>query len=294
MNPLLQRMGYQAHDRVVIVHADDIGMCHASTALLDSLFGAGIVTSASVMVPCAWFATAAAWCRAHPNADVGVHFTLTSEWLHYRWGSVATHASGHGLHDAEGYFHRDTASVFAQADRVAAAHELATQYQRAVAFGMQPSHCDSHMGSVFGPGMFEAYMTISQQHRVPVFVPRLTVAQLEARGYDETVQQYQLEMLARIEAQGAPICDHLAMLPLHDATFGVDDTIGLVTGVAAGLTYLIGHPCQESDELKAIAPDWAGRVRDYAVMTDPTIKAAAQAAGVHLIGWRDIVPYVFG
>lgn len=288
MNPLLARLGYQAHERVVIVHADDIGMCHASTGILPTLFGAGMVTAASVMVPCPWFATAAEWCQAHPDADVGVHFTLTSEWQHYRWGCVMSHATTSGLHDEAGFFHRRTADVFAQADRVAVAHELAAQYQRALAFGMRPSHCDSHMGSVFGPGMFESYLAIGMQHRVPVYVPRLNDDQLQRLGFDEATRTYQRATLADLETRGWPLFDHMVALPLGDATFGVEDTIAMLTSLPAGLSYCIGHPAMQSPELQAIAPDWAGRVRDYAVMTDPEVAAEVRAAGIHLIGWREI------
>lgn len=288
MNALLARLGYQPHERVVIVHADDIGMCHAATGLLPTLFGAGMVTAASVMVPCPWFASAAEWCQAHPDADVGVHFTLTSEWQHYRWGSVSAHPATSGIHDDEGFFHRSTAEVFAQADRIAVAHELAAQYQRALAFGMRPSHCDSHMGSVFGAGIFEAYLAMSMHHRVPVYVPRLTDEQLQRLGFDEATRVYQQTTLADLESQGWPLFDHMVALPLGDAHFGVVDTIAMLTSLPAGLSYCIGHPALESAELKAIAPDWAGRVRDYAVMTDPEVAHAVRAAGIHLIGWRDI------
>lgn len=288
MNALLARLGYQPHERVVIVHADDIGMCHAATGLLPTLFGAGMVTAASVMVPCPWFASAAEWCRAHPDADVGVHFTLTSEWQHYRWGSVAAHPATSGIHDDEGFFHRSTAEVFAQADRIAVAHELAAQYQRALAFGMRPSHCDSHMGSVFGAGIFETYLAMSVHHRVPVYVPRLTDEQLQRLGFDEATRVYQQTTLADLESRGWPLFDHMVALPLGDAHFGVVDTIAMLTSLPAGLSYCIGHPALESAELKAIAPDWAGRVRDYAVMTDPEVAHAVRAAGIHLIGWRDI------
>jgi len=287
MNPLLQRMGYSASDRVVIVHADDIGMCHASTALLDSLFATGVVTSASVMIPCAWAPTAAAWCAAHPTADVGVHFTLTSEWTNYRWRTL-TDAHHNGLADATGFMPRSSAEVFDHANRDAIATEIDAQYALALAWGMQPSHCDSHMGTMFGTGIFERYMALGQRYQVPVFVPRQSDADLARRGFDAETRAAQMAMLQHIEASGMPFFDHMRWLELGDASAGLAATKQLFHELPAGLTYFIHHPSLDTPELRGIAPDWQARVRDLAVMTDPELRTFVEAAGIHLIGWREI------
>jgi predicted glycoside hydrolase/deacetylase ChbG (UPF0249 family) len=292
MNSLLAKMGYSPHDRVVIVHADDVGMCHASTTILPTLFGAGVVTSASVMVPCAWFGEAAAWAKSNPTADIGVHFTLTSEWQHYRWRALTTTTLGSGLVDDEGYFHRGVDAVFAQIDSIHAMREIQAQYQRAVAFGMRPSHCDSHMGTMFGVNTFGPYMSLSQQQRVPVFVPRLSEADLTRRGYDEATRTYQLATLQALEAQGVPVCDHMRFLDLGNPHQGLSDVKQLFAELPVGLTYFIGHPVIDTPEIRAIAPDWQARVRDFAVMTDPDLRAFVDAQGIHLIGWRDIQPHI--
>ncbi|NBU63149.1 MAG: ChbG/HpnK family deacetylase [Chloroflexia bacterium] len=287
MNPLLQRMGYSASDRVVIVHADDIGMCHASTALLDGLFATGVVTSASVMIPCAWAATAAAWCAAHPRADVGVHFTLTSEWATYRWRPL-TDAHHNGLADATGFMPRSSAEVFDHAQRDAVAAEIDAQYALALAWGMQPSHCDSHMGTMFGTGIFECYMALGQRYQVPVFVPRQSDADLARRGFDAQTRAAQMAMLHQIESSGMPFFDHMRWLELGDASVGLAATKQLFHELPAGLTYFIHHPSIATSELRGIAPDWQARVRDFVVMTDPELRTFVEAAGIHLIGWRDI------
>ena len=287
MNPLLQRMGYSASDRVVIVHADDVGMCHASTALLDGLFATGVVTSASVMMPCAWAAPAAAWCAAHPRADVGVHFTLTSEWATYRWRTL-TDSQHNGLADATGFMPRSSAEVFDHAQREAVAAEIDAQYALALAWGMQPSHCDSHMGTMFGTGIFESYMALGQRYQVPVFVPRQSDADLARRGFDAETRATQLATLQHIEASGMPFFDQMCWLELGDASAGLAATKQLFHELPSGLTYFIHHPSLDTPELRGIAPDWQARVRDHAVMTDPELRTFVEAAGIHLIGWREI------
>ena len=89
MNPFLQRLGFGADDRVVIVHADDVGMCHATIPAAADLFDAGLVSSAAAMVPCGWFPAAARHCREAPTIDMGVHVTLTCEWQTPRWAPIS-------------------------------------------------------------------------------------------------------------------------------------------------------------------------------------------------------------
>ena len=79
MNPALKQLGFDARDRVLIVHADDIGMCQATLPAIADLFEFGLVSSAATMVPCPWFPLAAAFCREHPTVDMGVHLTLNCE-----------------------------------------------------------------------------------------------------------------------------------------------------------------------------------------------------------------------
>ena len=110
INPHLKRLGFQADDRVVVVHADDIGMCHATLPAIDELMAIGLVTSASAMVPCPWFLEAASWHRRNPQFDLGIRLTLTSEWQHYRWGPLSCRDEGSGLLDDQGYFHGTTAT----------------------------------------------------------------------------------------------------------------------------------------------------------------------------------------
>src|ERR1700722_15526708 len=115
INPYLQQLGFQADDRAVVVHAGGIGIFHAPLPAIDELMAFGLVTSASVMVPCPWFLEAASWYRRNPQFDLGIHLTLTSEWPHYRGGPLSTRDEASGLLDDRGYFHGATADVRRQA-----------------------------------------------------------------------------------------------------------------------------------------------------------------------------------
>ncbi|MFM2308526.1 MAG: hypothetical protein RLY87_646 [Chloroflexota bacterium] len=291
MNPVLQKMGYGPHDRVVIVHADDIGMCQASTGILPRLFSEGALTAGSLMAPCAWFPAAAQWAAANPQADLGVHFTLTCEWDVYRWPSLT---GGATLHDDEGYQYRSMAAVFAAVSRADAHAEIAAQYARARRYGMIPTHFDSHMGTMFGAATLESYVAISQQTQTPAFLVRLDEARLRAGGFDAETAAYQVAHLATLEAAGVPLCDHMRWLDLGNPAQGIDDVKELFSRLPAGLSYVICHPAADTPELRAIAPDWQSRVRDYAVMTNPGLRRHIEAQGIHLIGWRAVQQALVG
>lgn len=288
MNPILAKMGYTPHDRVVIVHADDMGMCHASTAVLDTLFETGVVTSASIMLPCAWARPAVAWSVAHPQADIGVHLTLTSEWAQYRWRPLAHHDASHRMVDAEGYMPRSVAEVFGNADRSAIQHEIGAQHALATSWGLLPTHLDSHMGTMFGDGIVPHYLALGVRAGAPVFLVNQTAADLARLGFDEATQAYQLGIMQQLRDHGVPLCDNIRALDLGNAAAGLDATKQLFHDLPAGLTYFIHHPALDTPELRALAPDWQARVRDHAVMTSPELREYVQAQGIHLIGWREI------
>ena len=292
-NPILRRLGLADADRAVIIHADDVGMCQASVAAYAELADLGAVSSASVMVPCPWFLEAAACCRARPQADVGVHLTLTSEWQTYRWGPISTRDPASGLLDAEGCFHRDSASVQARARAEAVQAELCAQVERARAAGIDVTHVDTHMGTVLHPKFIEGYLRLALERRVVPMVLRLDEAGARARGLDAVTAAMLAREVADLEAQGVPLIDHIAGLPLDRPARRLDQVRKILRSLPPGVTHLIFHPALDTPELRAIAPDAAGRVADYQALASPELWRFLAGSGLHVIGYRalrDLLP----
>ncbi len=140
---LAERLGFPRDAKLLIVHADDVGVTHSVNAATIKALDTGLVNSASIMVPCPWFPEIADYAKAHPDLDFGLHLTLTSERVYYRWGPVASKDKVPSLIDENGYFHHDwNASPKINPREVGL--ELRAQINRAYAMGVRPTHLDSH------------------------------------------------------------------------------------------------------------------------------------------------------
>lgn len=170
----MKALGYDGRDRAVIFHADDVGMCQATVTAYQDLQGAGLLSSAAVMMPCAWAPAAAQVIRSLPTADVGVHWTLTSEWGAYRWGPL-TGGGNSPLVDAEGYFHAGVEEA-RQADAPTVRAELAAQLERALGWGLDVTHVDAHMGAAAHPNYLPDLTELALAHGLPPLFPRQTAA----------------------------------------------------------------------------------------------------------------------
>src|SRR4026207_2293364 len=113
---IAERLGYPRDAKLLIVHADDLGMAHSVNAATIKAFETGLVNSGSIMVPCPWLSEIAAFARANPQADLGLHLTLTSEWTSFRWGPVVPKDRVKSLLDKDGFFNLLETEAAAKAD----------------------------------------------------------------------------------------------------------------------------------------------------------------------------------
>jgi predicted glycoside hydrolase/deacetylase ChbG (UPF0249 family) len=293
-NPILKKLGFANTDRLVIIHADDVGMCQATLPALADLLDFGLVSSAATMVPCAWFPALAKFCREHPQADVGVHLTLNCEWTAYRWGAISTCDPASGLLDSDGYLYQSPSATDEHATPEAVQAEIQAQVQRALAAGMDVTHIDTHMGTVVHPKFAPGYVQLALQHRLPAMIPRADAAQLERHGMDPSSAATTVAFLRQLEEQGLPMVDTVIGMPLEQSEGNLDIAKKLLGDLPAGLTHFILHPAVDTPELRALAPDWAGRVANYQTFLNEDLRAFVRSAGIQVIGYRAIRDFLRG
>lgn len=267
---LAERLGYGPEARLLIVNCDDLGSSHAANVAIADSMRRGIGTSATLMVPCPWAYEAA---RAFEGLDVGVHLTLTAEYPGYRWRSLTGAAS---LHDADGFLPATAEEVFAKADVDDARAECRAQIDQALAWGVDVTHLDSHMGTVqTDPRFYAIYAGLAAEYDLPMRMVGAT---------DE--RKLGFESRAPAAALGRLYPDHF--IP----TWGRDTREVLTSRLPRlkpGVTEIYLHPVEDGPELrgydkKAVAV----RTGDYACAMDPALKAAIEAEGIRLISFRPI------
>ena len=286
-NPVLKKLGYSPDDRVIIIHTDDIGMCQATVEAFVDLVDFGLISSGAVMVPCPWFLEVAAYARAHPEADLGAHLTLTSEYDRYRWGPLTTCDPDSGLLDEQGFFHKTTQAVWDNADPEAAITELDAQVSRALAEGINLTHIDTHMGSIAHPAFIPGYIQLATRYNLPPMIPRLSAQALMAAGnVDENTAEMITGMVPTLEEMGYPLLDGLSGLELVDADDRLEQAKQALRVLKPGLTHFISHPAKDTPELRQITPSWACRVADYETFTSDALRNFIRKEGIQVIGYR--------
>ncbi len=270
MTTLAERLGYGPEDRVLIINCDDLGSCHAANLGVYDALREGVATSATLMVPCPWARDAASRYRGD---DVGVHLTLNSEHDRYRWGPI-THAPS--LLDGDGGFPRTVSDVWDHADLDEVRRELRAQIERAILWGFDVSHLDSHMGTLqLRPEFFDVYLDLAVEFALPL---RLSGASSE-RSIGFPFRRLAAE-------EGVLFPDHF----VHVRGVGSRRTIErVIDELRPGVTEVYVHPAADTPELRDVTDDWAARVDDHRlVAVDHSLRDALERADVRRIGYRPI------
>ena len=285
----LVRLGFAADERVVIFHADDLGMCHSANAAFADIVAAGVVNCGSIMVPCPWFNEIAIYARSHPEADLGVHLTLNSEWHSYRWGPLSTRDPASGLLDEEGYLWRDVASLHAHVDPAAAEGELHAQVERALAAGINLTHIDTHMGAVVHPQLVRAYLDLAQQYTLALQLHPIRQDEHLAQGAPAAQAEEMAGWIASLqERDDVLLLDRVAFFHSSSPQAIKQECRALLRGLPAGLTHLVYHPAQLSEETEAImgADVAACRMSEWQLASSLELAQIIAESGVRVIGYR--------
>lgn len=170
-----EKLGYPKGKKIIIFHIDDAGMSYEANQGTILAMEKGVANSTSVMMPCGWVPAYMKYVQQHPTTDAGVHLTLTSEWKGYRWFPISGREKVPGLLDKEGAMWSNVGDVVKHATPDEVEIEIRAQIARFRAFGVEPSHIDSHMGTLFGSAAFtERYIKVGIQEKIPVMLRAVT------------------------------------------------------------------------------------------------------------------------
>jgi len=278
---LQERLGHPRDARLLIVHADDLGVTHSVNAATIRALETGLVNSASLMPATPWFPEIAAYGREHPDADLGLHLALPSERTFYRWGPVASRERVPTLLDAAGYLHQnwtDATSIAPSEVEI----ELRAQIERALALGVKPTHLDSHQNRLYQTSqpLFEVFRRVARAYGLPMLLPREWFATWSYLGEglapDDVVIERVLTITPDVPAEGW-------------AAFYRDG----VDSLPPGVTELVIHPAFDDEEMRAFSREqatWgaAWRQRDFDYFMSAAFRQQLRQKGITLVTWREI------
>ncbi|HLK30004.1 MAG TPA: polysaccharide deacetylase family protein [Puia sp.] len=298
-----EKLGYPKGARVLILHVDDMGMSFDSNEGGIAALTKGVSNSCSVMMPCGWVPGFVHWLKDHPNIDAGLHLTLTSEWTDYRWVPLAGKTNVPGLVDKEGCMWPSVEEVVSHANADEVEKEIRAQLERARNMGFEPTHLDTHMGTLFGtPAFTERYIKVGIENHIPIMLPggHDALVQHDMHLPDMLIQQMRTTGKMVWNA-GLPVLDDLQNTSYdwkipddikNDdkklQQFKTAKYIEAVKSLKPGVTMMIMHCTATTEVFPHISASGAVRRGDMLAMMDPVFKKALESEKIILTTWREL------
>ncbi len=278
-----QRLGFDTNAKLLMIHADDAGLSHSENQATIQALEKGIVNSYSIMVPCPWFHEMAIFAKNNPNFDCGIHLTLTCEWETYRFGPVLPVSEVPSLVDEHGHFFKKREQLREYAKPEEVQKELRAQIEKALEFGLNPSHLDSHMYSVGAhPEFFEVYKSLGEQYNLPVLVNQ------------QLLQMVGLEPNANLNSNDFQIDQTFV------AKFNSFENEGLAAyyqsvleNLNPGINLILIHPAFDEHEMQGVTvnhPNFGTKWRqqDFDFFTSEKTREILKNHQIQLVTWNDI------
>lgn len=276
--------------RRVVLHEDDVGMCHGANTAFVELSRLGTCSSGSVMVPCPWFLEAAEDAAANAALDLGVHLTLNSEKRHYKWRPLTAPRQSAGLTDALGYFFEDVATTRGKAAPDAVEAELTAQIEAAYAAGIDVTHLDAHMGAALSPEFCDIYIRLGLRYRLPILLTRSIAAYAPNDNLVGVSEGAHRRGVDAARAAGFDIFDAALQTTWGRPRAQPAEPAykALIEGIGGGLTFVCLH-FNAPGELELIEPRSAYiRTEEFHVFRDAGFRAWLAAQDIDVIGMRTL------
>ncbi len=265
-------LGYPAEARLLIINADDFGMCHSVNEAIFGALKAGIVRSTTLMAPCPWALHAMHFLADHPDIPFGVHLTVISDWADYRWGPVTPRERVPSLINQAGYFYNfeHMPEFLAQVRLDQLEMEFRAQIEFVLAAGLKPTHLDWHSLRLNGKtDILELMLKLAREYGLA----------LRAAGRS---------WIDNVQSQGLPTNDYDFLDSyLLDPITKADRYAELLRELPAGLSEWAVHPGLDNPELLTIEPGGNHiRQTDFDFLTSQPAKDIVQDEGIILLDYR--------
>jgi len=276
---IAERLGHPRDAKLLILHADDIGVAHSENAASFDALDKRAVNSGSIMIPTPWVTEVAEYVKTHPNADLGLHLTMNAEWNTYRWGGIASRDKTQSLHDPDGTLPRETGTVAKRAKQDEVERELRAQIDRAYAIGIKPTHVDSHMAALYEtPELFGTYAKVARSYKLPFLH---FIGKAEQPNVAQLLPTDIVADAVYMRLQNAS--------PEHWKDYYLD----VLRNMKPGLNVILVHLGYDDAELRAVTTgytDWEAkwRQKDYDLVNSAEFKQAVKDNGVVMVTWREI------
>ncbi len=278
---LAEQLGYKKTDRLLIINNDDAGMCHAANRETIRAMEEGMLSSATIMMPCPWSNEMVRYAAKNPDKGFGVHLTLTAEWGDYRWGTLTSRDKVPGLYDDEGYMWRNVRGVYAASNPGEALTEGRAQIRKALASGVPVTHIDSHMGTYqLSPEYMDVYIALADEFDLPIRMP--SQATLDTFGHPHFREE--------CAKRGIVITDNF----IHEELEGYETEnleqfwTDYIRNLKPGVTEIYVHAAEESPEIRAITGSAERRIREGAFLRSDAFRRLIGQEGIIVISYRPL------
>jgi len=278
-----QKLEFSENTKLLMIHADDAGLTHSENMATIKSLEKGIVNSYSIMVPCPWYYEMAVFAKNNPQFDYGIHLTLTCEWENYKFGPVLPVSEVPSLVDENGYFYKKREQLRKNASAEDVKNELQAQIEKAIKFGLKPTHIDSHMYSVgTSPEFFDVYRDLGEKYNLPVLIN------------EQLMKMVGLKPELNIK-EGDFLIDRTYVAEFkYFETGKLGDYYSLILeNLTSGLNLILIHPAFDDNEMKGVTinhPNFGSEWRqiDFDFFTNEENKTKLKENNIELVTWNDI------
>ena len=289
-----EKLGFPAGRKVLILHADDIGMCEEANMAVIPYLENQQIQSASVMMPCEYSDEFMQWYKANADYDIGLHLTLTSEWQTWRWSTVANKDLVPSLLNSDEFMWHSVAEVVQNAKPEEVEKEIRAQIEKALSLGVRPTHLDTHMGTLYHIDAFsKIFMDIAEEYQIPALIFDLSndsiIQKLEEMGIPIT--DY---FIARCNDYSMPKLDYFESIPRGNSYEEFrDNFFEVVKSLNPGIAEIVFHPSVESDKLKEITDSWQQRVWEAQLFADQEVIDFLKDEQIIFTNWKELMERLF-